>query len=151
MRWAPGPHHRGMASLRDILRRGGPLATALERVVLSASRLLPDADAVTITRLGRHEPESVAWTTRYLEIDNTSRRRSRPCLEAAPLAPTGARHATEHREQWPEFCAAAERLGVQAYLAVPLFVEAEGRESELVGALTSTATPPPRSTRSTRP
>jgi GAF domain-containing protein len=58
-----------------------------------------------------------------------------PCLDAArTLRPVRA-STTEHREQWPEFSAAAERLNVQAYLAVPLLVEAEGRESELLGAL----------------
>jgi len=126
-----------LASLRDIFAAEEPLATALERVLLNAFRLIPDTDAVTITRLGRQEPDSVAWTDeRYLEIDKHQYAADHgPCLEAArSLRPVRA-STTEHREQWPEFCAAAERLGVQAYLAVPLLVEAEGREGALVGAL----------------
>lgn len=126
-----------LASLRDIFAAEELLATALERVVLSAARMIPDADAVTITRLGKHEPDSVAWTDdRYLEIDKHQHVADRgPCLEAArSLRPVRA-STNEHREQWPEFAAAAERVGVQAYLSVPLLVEAEGRAGELVGAL----------------
>jgi transcriptional regulator with GAF, ATPase, and Fis domain len=126
-----------LASLRDIFAAEEPLATAVERVAVTASRLIPDAHAVTITRLGRHEPDSVAWTDeRYLEIDKHQHAADRgPCLEAArSLRPVRA-STNDHREQWPEFSAAAERIGVQAYLSVPLLLEVEGRESELVGAL----------------
>src|ERR1700716_889150 len=74
-----------LAGLRDIFAAEEPLATALERVAVTASRLIPDADAVPITRLGRHEPDSVAWTDeRYLEIDKHQHAADRgPCLEAA--------------------------------------------------------------------
>jgi GAF domain-containing protein len=127
-----------LAGLRDIVAAEIPLATTLQRIAANAVALIPDADAVTITVLAGHDgPETVAWTdARYLDIDKQQYAADRgPCLDAARTHQPVRASTRDHREQWPEFSAAAEQALVQAYLAVPLLIEADGREPELAGAL----------------
>jgi GAF domain-containing protein len=134
-----------LAELRGIFAGEEPLKAALDRVATGAARVIPDADAVTITVLTPDGPDSVAWTDQtYLALDAAQYGSGRgPCLESA-VAHRPVRAATAASlEQWPEFCEAAEQAGIKACLAVPLLLETTGAAPggparpavELVGAL----------------
>jgi GAF domain-containing protein len=127
-----------VAGLRDIVAAEVSLPTALQRIAENAAQVIGDADAATITVLpGQRNPDTVACTdARYLDIDKQQYAADRgPCLEAARTHRPVRANVDQHRAQWPEFSAAAEQSHVQAYLSVPLLVQAHGGEPELVGSL----------------
>ena len=125
-----------LAGLHELFSGEESLDLALNQVATAAVQIIPDAIAITITVLGGTGPSTLAWTDEaYLSIDAAQYSSdSGPCLEAARTRQPVRASTTEHREQWPEFAAAAERTGVNAYLSVPLLVELADGATELVGA-----------------
>jgi GAF domain-containing protein len=125
-----------LADLHELFSGEQPLDLALSQVATAAVQIIPDAIAITITVLGGTGPSTLAWTDEaYLGIDAAQYcSDSGPCLEAARTRQPVRASTTEHRERWPEFAAAAELTGVNAYLSVPLLVELADGATELVGA-----------------
>jgi GAF domain-containing protein len=127
-----------LEDLHEVFSGEEPLDAALSRVAVSAVHLIPDAVAITITVLGQGPdgPGTMAETDdSYRDIDAAQYASDRgPCLEAARTGQPVRASTTEHRHQWPEFAAAAELVGVKAYLTVPLLIEQVGHAAEVVGA-----------------
>ncbi|MEU6151676.1 GAF and ANTAR domain-containing protein [Actinosynnema sp. NPDC047251] len=114
-----------LEQLAGVLADEQSLDEVLQQLVESASRVIPDAENVSVTVVGPEGASTAAATDqRVVAIDTDQYAAGQgPCLEAAKtLRPV--RVAVESgREKWPEFAAAAEQAGVQAYLSAPLVVE----------------------------
>ncbi|RAS64779.1 GAF domain-containing protein [Lentzea atacamensis] len=126
-----------LEDLRGAFALHEPLATVLRRVADSATKVIPDADAVTITVLEEQTVRTAAATDDQLtEIDQAQYTAQRgPCLQAATtLRPVRAVVGNEV-ESWPEFDALAAKRGICAYLSVPLLALDAGGEEQLVGSL----------------
>jgi GAF domain-containing protein len=125
-----------LEDLHEVFSGEEPLDVALTRVADSAVHLIPDAVAITITVLGPDGPDTLAETENtYRDIDAAQYASDRgPCLEAARTREPVRASTTEHRAQWPEFAAAAELAGVEAYLTVPLLIGQADHAAEVVGA-----------------
>lgn len=123
--------------LRDIFAAEEPLDDVLVRVAVTAARVIPDADAVTITVLTDGEPRTAAFTDdRVVAVDKEQYAAGRgPSLAAASSGRPLRAVVGEHRDEWPEFVSAAELAGVRAFLSVPLLIEANADVPELVGTL----------------
>lgn len=115
------------------------LDDALTRVAETAARAMPDADAVTVSVVTSEHPRTAAATdpdlVKLVEVQYEAGRG--PSLESArELVPVRA-VIGEHREQWPEFEAAALAAGVCAYLSVPVVLpESNDAEVRHIGTLT---------------
>lgn len=140
----PGPVERldetaeALAVLRDALTGEEELDDALQRLAETAARAITDADAVTITVLSVHQPRTAAATDDLLvEVDEKQYSADRgPCLEAARTLSAVRAVVGEHREEWPEFEAAAVQHGICAYLSVPVVLPASERsEAQHIGSL----------------
>ncbi|MGW6441754.1 ANTAR domain-containing response regulator [Lentzea sp. NPDC055074] len=128
-----------LTELQDAFLAEESLDDALQRVAETAARAVPDADAVTVSVVTPEHPRTAAATDlRLVELDEQQYRSGRgPCLESAlELSPVRA-VIGEHREQWPEFEAAAQKAGVCAYLSVPVVLPAsDDSEARHIGTLT---------------
>jgi ANTAR domain/GAF domain len=123
--------------LRDLFAAEEPLDDIAARVAATAVAAIPNADAVSITVLSGLDARTAASThARALELDHQQYASGRgPCLKAASeRTPVRAVISAEH-QQWPEFAEAAQRLGIQASLSVPLLMVGLHENKELVGSL----------------
>jgi GAF domain-containing protein len=123
----------------DTLRGEAAAEEDLEVVLLRLARTglaaLPDADAISVTRLDEHHPDTVVVTDDQIEpIDAAQYTAGRgPCLQASSTRRPVRAAVGDHDDSWPEFTAAARAAGISAYLSVPLLVGREG-SAELVGS-----------------
>jgi GAF domain-containing protein len=123
--------------LRDLFAAEEPLDDMAARVAATVVAAIPYADAVSITVLSWPDARTVASThERALELDHHQYASGRgPCLEAAwHRAPVRAVIGDE-QHRWPEFVEAAQRVGIRANLSVPLLIDGQSEEQELVGSL----------------
>ncbi|MFS8103113.1 GAF and ANTAR domain-containing protein [Lentzea alba] len=124
--------------LRDAFTGEESLEDALRRLAETAARAILDADAVTVSVLTQDQPRTAAATDeRLIEIDEKQYSADRgPCLEAARTLTIVRAVVGEHRDEWPEFEAAAADCGIRAYLSVPVVLPASERsEARHVGSL----------------
>ena len=128
---------RALNALRDEAIACEPLETALQRVAHTAVTALPEADAASVTRLVDGVPDTVATTDAAVAaIDERQYAAGRgPCLQAAHTREPVRAVVGRHREEWPEFTAAAEAAGIHAYLSVPVLLDDRAHHSELIGSL----------------
>ncbi|MFI6096154.1 ANTAR domain-containing protein [Lentzea sp. NPDC051213] len=115
-----------LAALRDAFTGEEPLDDALQRLADTAARVMPDADAVTVSVVTADQPRTAAATDpRLIDVDEKQYSADRgPCLESARSMKTVRAVVGEHLDLWPEFEAAADRTGVRAYLSVPVVLPA---------------------------
>lgn len=124
--------------LRDGLTGEEPLDNALQRLAETATRAVPDADAVTISVVTSERPLTAATTDAELvDVDEEQYRANRgPCLEAARTRQIVRAVVGEHLDEWPEFEAAAARHDVRAYLSVPVLLPtSDDTEAQHLGSL----------------
>ncbi|HEX7303042.1 GAF and ANTAR domain-containing protein [Lentzea sp.] len=128
-----------LAHLHEAVTGEESLDEALQRVADTALRAMADADAVTVSEKTSDRPRMAAATDRDLiRVEEVQHEAGRgPSLESATkLTPVRA-VIGEHRDEWPEFEAAALAAGVCAYLSVPVVLPAsDDAEAEHIGTLT---------------
>ncbi|WP_280359137.1 ANTAR domain-containing response regulator [Nocardia otitidiscaviarum] len=131
-----GATSTAIRALRDVFAIEEPLDAVLGRVAAAAAHAIPDADAVTITVIDGDTSRTAACTDdTALELDRRQYDSGRgPGLEAARTSRPVRAHIGIQHERWPEFDAHAQRLGVRAYLSVPLLEEFDDHE-QLIGSL----------------
>ncbi|WP_414942814.1 hypothetical protein [Amycolatopsis sp. cmx-11-51] len=132
----------------------------LVRVAKKVVDLLPDADAdaATVTLYEHNQPSTVAATEEsLLPLDKTQYSADEgPCLTAAETGTIVRTRMETAAGRWPDFAAAAERLGVRTALAARRSSPATGtatggaRPSRWQARSTSGATPRTRLPRSSR-
>jgi AmiR/NasT family two-component response regulator len=124
-----------LEGLRSATVGAEPVEAVLRRLAETAVFALPDADAVSVTRLDPTAPRTVVSTDDLvMRIDEEQYAADRgPCLEAGRVREPVRAVVGDHAAVWPEFTAAAEQAGIRAYLSVPLIVEDAG-PGELVGS-----------------
>ncbi len=124
--------------LRDAFTGEEQLDDALQRLAQTAARAIVDADAVTVTVLTLDQPRTAAATDeRLVGVDEKQYSAdSGPCLEAARTLTAVRAVVGEHRDEWPEFEAAAAEHGICAYLSVPVVLPASDEsEARHMGSL----------------
>ncbi|WP_086667915.1 GAF and ANTAR domain-containing protein [Lentzea kentuckyensis] len=124
--------------LRDALSGEESLDDALQRLAETATKAIPDADAVTVSVMTLQQPRTAASTDHLLvDVDEKQYSADRgPCLQSARTLQAVRAVVGEHREEWPEFEAAAAEHDIRAYLSVPVILPATGRtQAEHVGSL----------------
>ncbi|WP_238598681.1 ANTAR domain-containing protein [Saccharothrix sp. ALI-22-I] len=121
-----------LEELAGVLADGQTLNDALQQLVESASRVIPDAENVSVTLVGPQGPHTAAMTDeKVVDIDIDQYKAGQgPCLEAARIQRPVRVTLEGGRVKWPEFARAAEAAGVQAYLSAPIVIE-----DEVIGAL----------------
>jgi GAF domain-containing protein len=121
-----------LEELAVVLADGQTLTDALQQLAESASRVIPDAEDVSVTVVGPDGASTAAWTDeKVVAIDADQYAAGNgPCLEASRIQRPVRATREGGREKWPEFATAAERAGVRAYLSAPIVVE-----DEVIGAL----------------
>ncbi|WP_158842143.1 ANTAR domain-containing response regulator [Saccharothrix deserti] len=121
-----------LEELASVLAGGQTLNEALQQLAESASRVIPDAENVSVTVVGPDGASTAAATDeKVIAIDKDQYDAGNgPCLMAARIQRPVRATAEGGREKWPEFAAAAERAGVRTYLSAPIVVE-----DQVVGAL----------------
>ncbi|GLY47780.1 GAF and ANTAR domain-containing protein [Lentzea sp. NBRC 102530] len=127
-----------LAALHEAFTGEEPLEEALRRIAETAARAVPDADAVTASLVTEDRPRTAATTdSRLADVDERQYRAGRgPSLDSARLLRTVRAATGEHRDQWPEFEAAAEEHCVRAYLSVPVVLPAtDGDPERHIGSL----------------
>ncbi|KOV83284.1 hypothetical protein ADL03_20910 [Nocardia sp. NRRL S-836] len=127
-----------LAVLRDALTGEEPLDDALHRLADAAADAVLDADAVTITVMAPQQPRTAATTNLLLaEVDEKQYTANRgPCLQAARTLKAVRAVVGEHRDEWPEFEAAAVEHDIRAYLSVPVLLPAKiGSEAQHIGSI----------------
>jgi GAF domain-containing protein len=123
----------------DTLRGESAAEEDLEVVLLRLARTgvaaLPDADAISVTRIDEQHPATVVVTNPDVEpIDAAQYAAGRgPCLQACATRRPVRAAVGDHDDSWPEFTAAARTAGIRAYLSVPLLV-GDDDAAELVGS-----------------
>jgi GAF domain-containing protein len=121
-----------LEQLRDAFTGEESLDTALQRLAETATRAIPDTDAVTVSVVTSTRPRTAAATDSGLvEVDEKQYSAGRgPCFESAgTLRPVRA-VVGEHPDEWPEFEAAAAQHGIRAYLSVPVVLPSTDRALE---------------------
>lgn len=121
-----------LEELAVVLADGQTLKDALQQLAESASRVIPDAENVSVTIVEPGGASTAAATDEAVIVIDSDQYAAGngPCLEASHLQRPVRATVDVERERWPEFAAAAERLGVRVYLSAPLVVE-----DEVIGAL----------------
>ncbi|NUT92408.1 MAG: GAF and ANTAR domain-containing protein [Saccharothrix sp.] len=111
--------------LAAVLADEQPLAEVLQQLVESASRVISDAENVSVTVVAGGAAQTTAATDdKVVAIDADQYAAGNgPCLEASRTRRPVRVNVAEAREKWPEFAAAAEGAGVKAYLSAPLLVD----------------------------
>ncbi|MGV0788308.1 GAF and ANTAR domain-containing protein [Mycolicibacterium sp. XJ2] len=122
--------------LRGLFAAEEPLDEIAARVAHIAVAAIPHADAVSITTLEWTDARTAASTDeRAVRLDCEQYASGRgPCLEAARQRTPVRAVIDDDRARWPEFVAAAKRLGICASLSVPLLI-GRAEQQELVGSL----------------
>ncbi|GAB2649536.1 GAF and ANTAR domain-containing protein [Saccharopolyspora gloriosae] len=118
-----------LESLADAMDREDSLDTLLHRVCDQVLRAIPDVDMAGVTLETEDGPKTGACTDETtFEVDlEQYRAGAGPCLHAAESGEIVRVDAEGARQRWPEFAAAARRLGVGSYLSAPLFIDSEYR------------------------
>ncbi|MEU4806811.1 GAF and ANTAR domain-containing protein [Actinosynnema sp. NPDC023587] len=121
-----------LEELAGVLAEEQTLDDVLHQLAESASRVIPDAENVSVTVVGPDGATTAAATDRKVVAIDTDQYAAGngPCLQAAKTHRPVRATAEGGREKWPEFAAAAEKAGVRAYLSAPLVVE-----GDVLGAL----------------
>lgn len=121
-----------LEELAGVLADGQTLEEALQQLAESASRVIPDAENVSVTAIDPDGASTLAATDeKVLAVDaDQYAAGDGPCLEAARTRRPVRATVADGREKWPEFAAAAERAGVRAYLSAPIVVA-----DEMLGSL----------------
>ncbi|WP_461119036.1 ANTAR domain-containing response regulator [Saccharothrix stipae] len=114
-----------LEELAGVLADGQTLKEALQQLAESASRVIPDAENVSVTVVGEEGAATVAWTDdKVVSIDaDQYAAGDGPCLEASRVGRPVRATVADGRERWPGFAAAAEKAGVLAYLSAPIMLE----------------------------
>ncbi|MBB5954169.1 GAF domain-containing protein [Saccharothrix tamanrassetensis] len=114
-----------LEELAGVLAGEQSLSEVLQQLAESASRVIPDAENVSVTIVGPDGASTAAATDeKVISIDvDQYAAGDGPCLEASRTQRPVRVSVEGAREQWPEFAVAAERAGVRAYLSAPLVVE----------------------------
>ncbi|WP_335618114.1 GAF and ANTAR domain-containing protein [Lentzea guizhouensis] len=110
----------------------------MQRLADTASRAIPDADAVTVSLIDLAQPRTAATTDpRLIDVDEKQYSANRgPCLESAHTLRAVRAVVGEHLDQWPEFEAAAAEHGIRAYLSVPVLLPSStSADEEHLGSL----------------
>lgn len=112
--------------LRDVLTGEEPLDDALQRLAETAARAIADADAVTVSVMTPEQPRTAAATDPALvDVDEKQYSADRgPCLQSARTLKAVRAVVGDHRDEWPEFEAAAVEHDIRAYLSVPVLLPA---------------------------
>ncbi|MEU5692235.1 GAF and ANTAR domain-containing protein [Actinosynnema sp. NPDC020468] len=122
-----------LEELAGVLADDLSLSDALQQLAESASKVIPDAEDISVTVVHPDGSAETAGATdrRVVVIDQDQYAAGDgPCLEAArTLRPVRAT-VREGRERWPDFARAAEGVGVRAYLSAPIVIE-----EQVLGAL----------------
>lgn len=124
--------------LNDVLGEEEGLGQVLERLAYTALWAISEADAVSLTLHSGQDLTTAASTSdEVVTIDQCQHAAGEgPSLEAARTRQPVRVTVDDTHRRWPEFAAAAESVGVHAYLSAPLLLAAAGQyEEELVGAL----------------
>jgi ANTAR domain/GAF domain len=123
--------------LRDLFAAEEPLDDIAARVAATAVAAIPYADAVSITVLAGPGARTAASThEEAVALDRQQYASGRgPCLEAASARTPVRAVISEEHHRWPEFVEAAQRLGIQASLSVPLLMAGLYEQKDLVGSL----------------
>jgi GAF domain-containing protein len=124
--------------LRDALTGEESLDDALQRLAETAAKAIADADAVTVSVVTLQQPRTAAATDHLLvDVDEKQYSADRgPCLQSARTLEPVRAVVGEHRDEWPEFEAAAAEHDIRAYLSVPVILPATDRtQAEHVGSL----------------
>jgi GAF domain-containing protein len=121
-----------LEELAGVLADGQTLKEALQQLAESASRVIPDAENVSVTVVDADGASTLAATDdKVLAVDaDQYAAGDGPCLEAAMTQRPVRATVSDGREKWPEFAASAERAGVRAYLSAPIVVA-----DEMLGSL----------------
>ncbi|WP_367127085.1 ANTAR domain-containing response regulator [Saccharothrix sp. HUAS TT1] len=114
-----------LQELTSVLADGQSLRDALQQLAESASRVIPDAEHVSVTVIGPDgATTAVATDEKVLAVDADQYAAGNgPCLEASRAQRPVRAGVAEGRARWPEFARAAERAGVCAYLSAPILLE----------------------------
>jgi GAF domain-containing protein len=124
--------------LRDTLTGEESLDDAMQRLAETAAKAILDADAVTVSVVTPQQPRTAAATDHLLvDVDEKQYSADRgPCLQAARTLQAVRAVVGEHREEWPEFEAAAAEHDIRAYLSVPVILPATDRtQAQHLGSL----------------
>ncbi|MEV0677598.1 GAF and ANTAR domain-containing protein [Actinosynnema sp. NPDC050436] len=114
-----------LEELAGVLADEQSLDDVLQQLAESASRVIPDAENVSVTVVGADGASTVAATDRKVVAIDAAQYSAGdgPCLEATRTQRPVRLAVEGGRERWPQFAAAAEEAGVRAYLSAPLLVE----------------------------
>jgi len=114
-----------LEELAGVLADEQSLDEVLLQLAESASRVIPDAENVSVTVVGSRGASTAAATDeKVVAIDTDQYAADRgPCLEAARSQRPVRATVEGGRAEWPEFAASAQRAGVRSYLSAPLVVE----------------------------
>ncbi|MBB4912763.1 GAF and ANTAR domain-containing protein [Actinophytocola algeriensis] len=120
-----------LAELTDSIRPDEPREVLLARVASRVVRLMPGADAVTVTLVVDGTPNTVAATEESLvpldQIQYTTG--TGPCLDALRTETLVRAERADMAQRWPAFADVAETTGVLTSLSCPLFLPADGAAS----------------------
>jgi GAF domain-containing protein len=121
-----------MSELASLLVDEIDLGGMLDRIVTLAARSIPDCDSAGVTLLVDGRPSTAAATDqRTLAVDLAQYDHGTgPCLQAYRDRAVQRVNVVEAAESYPDFAAAARRIGVRSFLAAPLLVRGSG-----IGAL----------------
>jgi ANTAR domain/GAF domain len=127
-----------LEQLWDGLAAEEPLSASLQRLVDAALKVVPGADAVsvTVTIHSGTEPKTAAASHEWAVLvdKNQYEAGDGPCLEAARIREPVLVAGKEAFAKWPQFAGDAARYGVRAYLSTPLAVTG-APNGALIGAL----------------
>jgi GAF domain-containing protein len=113
-----------MAALSDAVAEAEDMDAVLQVVCEQVVQVIPGADLASVTVLTAGGAHTAARTDqRAVDIDGEQYDLDDgPCLRAARAGEIVRVDVSTAHELWPEFAAAARRLGVGSYLAAPLTV-----------------------------
>jgi GAF domain-containing protein len=122
----------GLAGLQEVLGRGQPLTSTLEKVASFAASVIPGADGAGLTLLERQRPDTIVASADFVRaVDEVQYRVGEgPCLLAVEERAIQVSGSLSAEARWPHFGPPAGRLGVHSALSLPLIVGAQ-----TVGAL----------------
>lgn len=121
-----------LEELAGVLADDQSMEDALRQLAESVSRVIPDAEDVSVTVVTPEGASTAAATDeRVVAIDSDQYAAGNgPCLEAARTRRPVRATREDGRRRWPEFARAAERADVCAYLSAPLVID-----DDVIGSL----------------
>ncbi|MBB4685046.1 GAF and ANTAR domain-containing protein [Amycolatopsis jiangsuensis] len=116
------------AAMRDLtqaLEQDDQEHVVFSAICAEAVRAIPDADLASITAIHKGRAETAASTDpRADQVDAAQYAIGNgPCLRAATTGEVVRLSVPAAEEAWPDFVAAAKKVGVGSYLAAPLRVD----------------------------